>query len=185
MGNITELIHASNGGNSSALSQLFQLLYGDLHKLARSRMQSNGDITSLDTTSLLHESYLGLLNAGNLQLKDRKHFFAYAATAMRHIVVDFVRERRSEKRGGGIQPITLNTTIAESASAGGDDVLRVHEALEVLAQHDERLVKVVELRYFGGLSDAEVAEVLDINERTVGRDWKKAKLLLSAVLGDK
>ena len=185
MGDITELIHASNGGNSGALSQLFQVLYDDLHKIARSRMQSNGDVTFLDTTSLLHESYLGLLNAGNLQLKDRKHFFAYAATSMRHIVVDFVRERRSEKRGGGLQPITLNTTIAESTSAGADDVLRVHEALEVLAQHDARLVKVVELRYFGGLSEAEVADVLDINERTVRRDWQKAKLLLSAVLSDK
>jgi RNA polymerase sigma factor (TIGR02999 family) len=185
MGDITELIEASNKGDSGALNQLFQALYNDLHKIARSRMQSNGAVTFLDTTSLLHESYMRLVNAGNLQLNDRKHFFAYAATSMRNIVVDFVRERKSEKRGGGNQPITLNTTIAESTSGGGEDVLRVHEALEVLAQQDARLVKVVEMRYFGGLSEAEVAEVLDINVRTVRRDWLKAKLLLATVLEGK
>lgn len=185
MGDITELINASNNGDSGALNKLFQALYDDLHKIARSRMQSNGAVTFLDTTSLLHESYMRLVNAGNLQLNDRKHFFAYAATSMRNIVVDFVRERKSEKRGGGMQPITLNTTIAETAADGGEDVLRVHEALEVLAQQDERLVKVVEMRYFGGLSEAEVADVLDINVRTVRRDWMKAKLLLQTVLVDK
>jgi RNA polymerase sigma factor (TIGR02999 family) len=184
MGDITELIHASNRGDHGAMNRLFQALYDELHQLARSRMQSNGAVTYLDTTSLLHESYMSLVKAGNLQLNDRKHFFAYAATSMRHIVVDFVRERRSEKRGGGVQPITLNTTVAESSLNGGDDVMRVHEALEVLALHDERLVKVVELRYFGGLSEAEVADVLGINERTVRRDWRKAKLLLATVLSD-
>jgi RNA polymerase sigma factor (TIGR02999 family) len=185
MGDITELIQASNNGDSGALNKLFQALYDDLHKIARSRMQSNGAVTFLDTTSLLHESYMRLVNAGNLQLNDRKHFFAYAATSMRNIVVDFVRERKSEKRGGGMQPITLNTTIAETAADSGDDVLRVHEALEVLAQQDERLVKVVEMRYFGGLSETEVADILDINVRTVRRDWMKAKLLLQSVLADK
>lgn len=185
MRDITELIEASNKGDSGALNQLFQALYNDLHKIARSRMQSNGAVTFLDTTSLLHESYMRLVNAGNLQLNDRKHFFAYAATSMRNIVVDFVRERKSEKRGGGIQPITLNTTIADTTADGGDDVLRVHEALDVLAQQDARLVKVVEMRYFGGLSEAEVADVLAINVRTVRRDWMKAKLLLQSVLADK
>lgn len=185
MADITALIQASNSGDAGALNQLFQVLYGDLHKIARSRMQSNGAVTLLDTTSLLHESYMRMLNAGNLQINDRKHFFAYAATSMRNIVVDFVRERQAEKRGGGVEAITLNTTIAESVNGGAQDVLRVHEALEVLAQQDERLVKVVEMRYFGGLSEAEVADVLGVNERTVRRDWQKAKLLLAAVLQDK
>lgn len=182
MGDITELIRASNDGNQAALGNLFQLLYADLHVIAHRRIQLNGAVTALDTTALLHESYLRLIDSGKLQLNDRKHFFAYAATTMRNIVVDFVRERLAEKRGGDIMIVTLNTTIAESAGADGSDVLRVQEALEVLGQLDERLVRVVELRYFCGLSEAEIADVLELNERTVRRDWEKAKLLLASVL---
>ncbi len=182
MGDITELIRASNDGDQAALGNLFQLLYADLRVIAHRRIQLNGSVTALDTTSLLHESYLRLVDNGKLQLNDRKHFFAYAATTMRNIVVDFVRERLAEKRGGDIMIVTLNTTIAESASADSSEVLRVQEALEVLGQLDERLVRVVELRYFCGLSEAEIADVLELNERTVRRDWEKAKLLLASVL---
>jgi RNA polymerase sigma factor (TIGR02999 family) len=185
MGEITKLIRASNSGDQAALGGLFQILYDDLRLIAHRRMQLNGAVTSLDTTSLLHETYLRLLSGGELQLNDRRHFFAYAATAMRHIVVDFVRKRLAEKRGGEIVLITLNTNISDSACAGSDEVLRVQEALEVLGTIDARLVSVVELRYFCGMTEIEIADALELNVRTVNRDWEKAKLLLMSILKQK
>jgi RNA polymerase sigma factor (TIGR02999 family) len=136
----------------------------------------------LDTTALVHESYLRFINGGQLRSDDRRAFFAYASKVMRSVIIDAVRERQAERRGGDLQRLTLNTQIADSLPAGEDELLRVNEALDVLAQAEPRLAKVVEMRYFGGYTEAEIGEALELTERTVRRDWDKARLLLGALL---
>ena len=182
LNNISELIRRVNAGEAGALDTLFTAAYGELRKLARSRLRDGGRNTVLDTTALVHESYLRFLNAGALRSDDRRAFFGYASRVMRSVIIDAVRERQAERRGGDLQRLTLNTQIADSVPAGEDELLQVHEALEVLAQSEPRLAKVVEMRYFGGYSEQEIAEALDLTDRTVRRDWDKARLLLGAML---
>jgi RNA polymerase sigma factor (TIGR02999 family) len=119
-----------------------------------------------------------LLHAGHLNVTDRAHFLAYAARVMRAIIVDFVRQRLAHRRGGGSQQVPLQTDIAASVPTREETVLRVNEALEALAKVDERLVQVVEMRYFAGVSEQDIAVALGVTERTVRRDWQKARLLL-------
>ena len=147
-------------------------------------MRSNAPFTVLDTTALLHESYLRLQNTGSLNVTGRAHFLAYASRTMRSIIVDFARRRLAERRGGGVADVTLNTDIAQAATSGENEreIVRVHDALEELAQVDERLVRVVEMRYFGGMSEAEIAEALGVTDRTIRRDWEKARLMLAVAL---
>ena len=182
MAELTTLLAAARGGDAQAASSAFSLLYEDLRRLARSRLRRHQTMTLLDTTSLVHESYLKLMAAQSLVVEDRHHFFAYAARVMRSVIVDFARARLAERRGGNADHVVLDTELGERLSAPETDVLRVHEALEVLAQADERLAQVVEMRYFGGLTELEIAEVLGLSERTVRRSWDKAKLLLTAAL---
>ena len=165
------------------VDELFPVLYAELRRLARSRLAGGGRNVLLDTTALVHESFLRLQGTGMVQIKDREHFMAYAATTMRSVVIDFVRRRHSEKRGGGVEHITLNTEAGELLGASDDEIMEVHNALESLAKIDARLVKVVEMRYFAGLSDQEIASALDVSTRTVGRDWERARLLLAGMLG--
>lgn len=158
-------------------------LYAELRRLARSRLSAGGRNVLLDTTVLVHESFLRLHGAGRVGLEDRDHFMAYAATAMRSVVIDYLRRRASEKRGGDVEHVTLDTALGEVLGAKDDEILDVHEALESLAKIDARLVRVVEMRYFAGLSDAEIGRALDMSERTVRRDWDRARLLLAEMLG--
>jgi RNA polymerase sigma factor (TIGR02999 family) len=139
-------------------------------------------MTLLDATSLVHEFYLRLQSTGELEFPDRRHFFAYASKAMRSIVIDAVRDRLAQRRGGGAGEVALDTGIEEMIAAPGTDILGVHAALDELEQVDARLASVVEMRYFGGFSEAEIAEALEVTERTVQRDWHKARLLLAAML---
>ena len=182
MSDLTVLLHAARQGEQQAVAQLFRLLYDDLHRLARSRLRQHRTMTLLDTTSLLHESFLKLVGATSLPVEDSQHFFAYAASVMRSVIVDFARARKAERRGGEAEHLALDTALGERLAQPEDDVLRVHEALETLAQADARLAQVVEMRYFGGLSEAEIAQALGASERTVRRDWVKARLLLKAAL---
>jgi RNA polymerase sigma factor (TIGR02999 family) len=182
MPQLTELLILARGGDQDAASAAFSLLYEELRRLARSKLRQHKSMTLLDTTSLLHESYLRLVGAQALPVSDRHHFFTYAARVMRSVIVDFARARLAERRGGGAEQVVLDTGIAGDVAAPENDVLRVHEALEVLAKADARLAQVVELRYFGGMTEPEIAEALDISERTVRRDWEKARLLLFAAL---
>jgi len=182
MPQLTELLAAARLGNQQAAGDAFSLLYAELHRLARSKLRHHQSMTLLDTTSLLHESYLRLVGAQALPVSDRHHFFTYAARVMRSVIVDFARARLSERRGGDVDRVVLDTSIAGDVATPEHDVLRVHDALEVLAKADERLARVVELRYFGGLNEAEIAETLGTSERTVRRDWEKARLLLLAAL---
>lgn len=184
MADITTLLHAAAQGDAAAEAQAMTLLYDELHRLARSRMRRSGELTLLDTTALVHECWLRLGAADGAAFPDRRHFLAYAAKVMRHIVVDTIRAAQSGRRGGDAAHLTLDTAVAESTPdpASGGEALRVHEALEELARVDARLAQVVEMRYFGGLSEAEIGHALGITERTVQRDWKKARLLLARAL---
>ena len=179
---ISELIRRVNADEPGAQDALFSAAYGELRKLARSRLRDGGRNTVLDTTALVHESYLRFINGGQLRSDDRRAFFAYASKVMRSVIIDAVRERQAERRGGDLQRMTLNTQIADNLPAGEDELIKVHEALEVLAQHEPRLAQVVEMRYFGGYTEAEIGEALELTERTVRRDWDKARLLLGALL---
>ena len=179
---ISELIRRVNADEPGGQDALFAAAYGELRKLARSRLRDGGRNTVLDTTALVHESYLRFINGGHLRTDDRRAFFSYASKVMRSVIIDAVRERQAERRGGDLQRMTLNTQIADNLPAGEDELLKVHEALDVLAQAEPRLAKVVEMRYFGGYTEAEIGEALELTERTVRRDWDKARLLLGALL---
>ena len=179
---ITLLLKAAGNGDTQATEQLMAALYADLQRLARSRLRRSGEITLLDTRALVHESFLRMQRAGEGDFADRQHFFAYAARVMHTIVIDMVRARQAERRGGDALHVTLNTEVADGVAHDDEQILRVHEALEDLAAADARLAQVVEMRYFGGLSEAEIADCLGVTERTVQRDWQKARLFLSAAL---
>jgi RNA polymerase sigma factor (TIGR02999 family) len=182
MDDISALIRRVNSGEAGARDQLFAAAYGELRKLARSRLRDGGRNTCMDTTALVHESYLRLAQRAGLRSDDRRAFFAYASQVMRSVIVDDVRERQAQRRGGDLQRLTLDTQIVEGTSDGGEDILRVHEALTSLAEVEPRLAQVAEMRYFGGYSEQEVADALSVTERTVRRDWEKARLLLAEML---
>ena len=177
-GEITrELIALREHESRAALDRLFQMVYTRLHGMARGRLGRAGPRSTLDTTGLVHEAYLKFVDHQQAELRDREHFFAVAARAMRQILVDHVRSRRAEKRGGGVDHAELH----ESRIGIGDrvvELLDLDAALDDLAAVSPRLSKVVELKFFAGLSFGEIASVLDVTERTVQRDWRKARAVL-------
>jgi len=162
--------------------QLFAQLYTELHQLARYRLQQAGDLTLLDTTALLHETFLRLRGAAPQAFADPDRFLTYAAKAMRSVVIDLMRSRQAERHGGGLDRITWRTDLAGELPTEPEEVLRVSDALDELARLEPRLATVVELRYFGGLNDSEIAAMLGIKLRTVQRDWAKARLYLASRL---
>lgn len=180
---LTDLILRAQEGDEAALRGVFDATYQDLRAVARVRLSKGGGrVPLLDTTSLVHESFVRFASAGRLRVEDRRHFLRYASHVMRSVIVDFVRERQTERRGGDVAHVTLDSEILDADSAGEKEILRVHEALEELGQHDARMVQVVEMRYFGGMSESEVAAALGVTDRTVRRDWEKARLLLARAL---
>lgn len=164
-----------------AESALDDQLYRRLRVLARARLRGGGRNTLLDTTALVHEAYLrmGGAQAGS---DAQRRFLAYASRTMRSVIVDAARRRQAQRRGGDLCFVTLTGAIADRQPQGADAIVRVHEALLELATVDERLSQVVEMRFFAGLTDPEIAQALEISERTVQRDWEKARLLLTQVL---
>jgi RNA polymerase sigma factor (TIGR02999 family) len=164
---------------------LYTALYPELRMIARNRLRGNGSNIGIETTALVHESFLRFVDSKSLQPESRNHFLAYASKVMRSVIVDLVREAQAERRGGGRRDFTLNTLIAESIASSTPDeeeALFVHEALLRLYEIDERMGQVVEMRYFGGLNDSEIAEALSVTARTVGRDWEKARIFLHTLL---
>jgi len=182
MSQVTVLLEAVQRGDDGAVERLFALLYDDLRKLAHARLRRSGGLTLLDTTSLVHESYLKLLNSGSLEASDRGQFMSYAARVMRSVVVDFVRRRSADRRGGDAVHVELDTEVASLTDPREREIIRINEALDELAKIDERMVKVVEMRYFAGMTEAEIADALGVTDRTVRRDWQKARLLLAESL---
>ena len=181
MNQLTELLGRLRAGDPEARKALFAVSYRELHALARSRLREGGRDAVLDTTCLVHEAYLRFVSAGELRAEDRRTFFAYASQVMRSVIVNSVRERIAHKRGGNLRPLTLSTQLPANA-AGEETIIKVHEALEALERADPRLAQVAQMRYFGGYSEQEIAETLDITERTVRRDWEKARLMLAELL---
>ena len=179
---LTQLIHRAAAGDADAADRLFAAMYDELRRLARARLRAGGRNTLLDTSSLVHESYLRFAAAGRLRLQDRVHFMRWAGRVMRSVIVDLARRRLADRRGGGMTPLTLTTSIASRVPAGESEIVRVHEALDELAVHDKRMATIVEMRYFGGMTETEIAEAVGIHERTVRRDWEKARLFLHEVL---
>ena len=182
MGELTDLLLRANAGDEAARQQLFATAYDELRVMARARLREGGRNTLLDTTVLVHESFLRFVQAGRLQASDRGHFFAYAASVMRSVIVDFARRRQAQRRGGDAAHVTLDTDLASSLAAQEDEVIGVHEALAQLESVDPRLARIVEMRFFAGMGETEIGEALGVTQRTVRRDWERARLLLSAVL---
>jgi RNA polymerase sigma factor (TIGR02999 family) len=177
-GSVTGMLAAASQGDKTAIGQLYGLLYPELRNLAHQRVRNHNNLQMLDTTSLVHESYLRLVKAGRIDVENRRHFLAYAAHVMRSVVVDFVRHARTAKQGGADLHVTLNSDVIDGVASPADEILRLHEFLEELAQVDERLVSVIEMRYFAALDNEQIAEVLGVTDRTVRRDLEKARLLL-------
>jgi RNA polymerase sigma factor (TIGR02999 family) len=175
-GDITSLLIDVRDGKRQAVDALLPLVYEHLRAVAHRRL-AVGRSTGLDTTDLVHEAYLKLFDQTRLSVHDRRHFFAVAAMAMRQVLVDQARRRAAHKRGGGAQHVELEAAQV-SVESRAEEILSLDEALRRLTEVDERLARVVELRFFGGLSVEEVADVLEVDPRTVKRDWRKARALL-------
>jgi RNA polymerase sigma factor (TIGR02999 family) len=182
MDQLTDLLGRVQGGDAGARDALFAAAYAELHRLAQVRLRRGGRNTLLDTTGLVHESYLRLSRAGELRAEDRRAFFAYASRVMRSVILNSVRERVALKRGGNRQSSEASSSVVSDLPGNEQTVLDVHEALTDLEKADSRVAQVAEMRYFGGYSEKEIAETLEITERTVQRDWEKARLILAAAL---
>ena len=178
---ITELLAELRGGRREAFDQILPLVYHELRGVARRELAIRRSDT-LSTTALVHELYLKLSRAQRIDWQDRPHFLGVAAVAMRNILVDRARRRTAEKRGGPHRPVTLDDQLIP-ADDHAESLLELHDALDRLAMLDERLARVVECRFFGGMTEQETADALRVTERTVRRDWVKARGLLSRALG--
>lgn len=174
---ITQLLLAWGQGDQAALEQLLPLVYEEMRQIAHHHMRRQRPDHTLQTTALVNEAYLRLVDAQRVQWQNRVHFFALAAQAMRHILVDLARARGNQKRGGGATQVALEEALIVSAERGAD-VLALDEALQTLAKLNARQSQIVELRYFGGLSEEETAAVLQLSPRTVRRDWSLARAWL-------
>ncbi|HEX5687818.1 MAG TPA: ECF-type sigma factor [Ideonella sp.] len=173
-----------SGGDQAQLDVLYAEAYGDLRRLASARLHRGGRHTVLDTTALVHESYLRLARCSGITFEDRLRFMVYASRVMRSVIVDLVRRRLADRRGGDLIHVTLTTHFDDDlpADAAGAQILRVHEALEELAALDSRMAQVVQLRYFAGMTEPEIAQALGVTDRTVRRDWQQARLFLAHAL---
>ena len=178
---VTDLLDRWNQGEHGALDELMPLIYDELRKMAKRYMSGQNPGHTLQTTALIHEAYLRMVTQKEKQFQNRAHFFGVAAQAMRHILVDYARARHTAKRGGGARPISLEEAALVTQERAGE-LIAFDEALNELERLSPRQGRVVELRYFGGLSVEETATVLDVSADTVMRDWKMARTWLHRAL---
>jgi RNA polymerase sigma factor (TIGR02999 family) len=183
MSQITVLLERLKAGDPDARDRLFSVAYEELRRLARARLRHAGRDPGMDTVAVLSESYLRFARGGRLHAEDRHGFFAYVSRVMRSVIIENVRLLRAQRRGGGVPHLELSPDLADSLAVDDGTVRKVREALEALEQAEPRLGRVAQLRFFEGYSAREIARKLEITERTVQRDWKKARLLLAAQLG--
>ena len=180
---LTQLLVAWSNGEQDALDQLIPLVYDELHRLAHRYMAREGEGHPLQSTALVHEAYQRLVNLRNVNWQNRAHFFAVSAQLMRRILVDYARSRRYRKRGGEWRQVPLNEAVAVFRDRR-TDIVALDDALRALADIDARKARVVEIRFFGGLSIKETAEVLNVSPETVLRDWRLAKVWLLRQLSE-
>lgn len=180
---ITALLANLEAGGSEAAEPLWRAIYPDLRRIAHHALRRRHG-HSLETTALVNEAYLKLVNHQQEDWTGRLHFLSVAAKAMRHILIDHARQRGRQKRGGGDGAVSLDEAVLVMAEERGNTLLALDEALTRLASRDERLAQVVEYRFFGGLTEEEIGKLLHVTERTVRRDWRKAKAWLALALSD-
>lgn len=180
---VTALLLAARGDDREALDRVFAVVYGELRRLAHWHLEAEREGRTLNTTALVHEAYLRLVGPTPVGVEDRHHFFALAAKAMRQIVVDHARRRQAHKRGGGAAPLRIDE-IPTTGVAPDEELLALDGALDRLALVDERLARIVEWRFFGGMSEEEIATAVGVSSRTVKRDWRKARAFLFRELSE-
>jgi RNA polymerase sigma factor (TIGR02999 family) len=171
---ITDLLLQASGGDAAAIDRLLPVVYDQLHRIAHRALQGERSGHTLGTTGVVHEAYLKLVDQTRVGWRDRAHFFAVAALAMRRILVDYARRHRRAKRGGGASVVTLDEGVV-SLDERAENLVALDEALTRLSELNPRLSRVVECRFFGGLTEEEIAEALGVTTRTVKRDWAKAR----------
>jgi RNA polymerase sigma factor (TIGR02999 family) len=174
---LDSLIASAGSGNHAANQQLFVTLYGELHRLAKRELRRSGAGASLGATTLLHEAFLDISAREGTSFPDRARFMAYAARAMRGLIIDYARSHRAQKRGGGFEITSLDTDIADQG-ADDQELRAIGDALDELAAAEPALAQVVDLKFFCGFSFAEIAAMRGCSERTVQRDWEKARIYL-------
>jgi RNA polymerase sigma factor (TIGR02999 family) len=179
---VTQLLLAWSRGDRAALDRLIPLVSTELHRLAHHYMRRERTGHTLQTTALVNEAYVRLVDASRVEWRDRAHFFAVSASLMRRILVDFARRRRYQKRGGGAVMIALDEDDIPGPQPG-PDIVALDAALEALAAFDPRAASIVELRFFGGLTVEETAEVVGVSPRTIKREWAAAKAWLLGEMG--
>ncbi len=174
---VTQLLLAWRAGDAGALDRLIPLIHAELHRIAGGFMRKERVDHTLQTSALVNEAYLRLIDAQQVEWQNRAHFFALSASLMRRVLVDFARERQARKRGGSLEQVSLDEAMGMELGSR-EDIVAVDEALTALTAVDERKSKVVELRFFGGLTETEIAEALQVSPETVRRDWRLAKAWL-------
>lgn len=175
--NITQILQQWSDGDQAALDALIPFVYEELRRLAHRALRRKSNQASVQTTELVHEAYLRLAEANSISWQNRTHFFAVSAALMRNILVDIARSRASQKRGGAFQQVELDAALEFSINKSAD-LVALDDALKVLETLDRRQSRIVELRFFGGLTEAETAEVLQISPATVRRNWQTARAWL-------
>jgi RNA polymerase sigma factor (TIGR02999 family) len=183
MAQMTELLRAASAGDEGASQELFALMYDELKRLAHASLRRRGHPAELDTTALVHESYVRLAGHNLQTPSDKRAFYAYISKVMRSVVLDAVREREARKRGGDQVFVTLNTGIGEQPLEGAQ-LLAIGDALDALGNLAPELRELIEMRYFAGLTLAETGELLGKSPRTVQRDWQKGRLLLQRLIDE-
>ena len=180
--NVTQLLCAFQEGNSEAAERLWSEVYDELRRVAHAKLQRERSDHTFSTTALVHECYLRLVDQTQVEWQSRLHFFAMAARIMRNILVDYARRRNAQKRGGDAPHLPVDALPVADDRSSADVFLALDHALDQLESYDERMARVVEYRFFGGLQEKEIAEILDLSARTVRRDWRKAKGWLGRAL---
>jgi len=178
---VTTLLHAMRDDRHAVQDELFEIVYDELSRIAQGQLRRERRGHTLSTTALVHEAYLKLVDQTDVDWQDRAHFYAISARAMRQVLVEHARKRNAQKRGGGQRPITLEERLL-SADGRAETLLGLDDALTLLAKRDARQAKVVEYRFFGGLTMDEIGALLGVSARTIRRDWAKAKAWLTVHL---
>jgi RNA polymerase sigma factor (TIGR02999 family) len=181
---LTTLLASAERGDRAAADALFTALYGELHRMARRELAKRGAGMTLGATTLLHDAYLDISRREGAAFPDRPRFMAYAARVMRGLIIDYARSRQAQKRGGLFEITALKTDLPGSVMADPDELSRLGDALDELGKVDARLANVVDLKFFCGFSFGEIAAMTGVSERTVQRDWEKARIYLHQVMRD-